>query len=96
MAMTIMLLAETIAKTIKHDEESCHVIQNIIFTTLFSAAISLFFFLQQVSANLTISLWEKHASHSTLIKILLSYVFAKSMLIFSFICDNFTLQNIVD
>jgi hypothetical protein len=68
---------------------------NMIFTTLFSAAVYLFFFLQ-VAANLTISLREKHASHSTLIKILLSYVFAKSVLIFSFICDYFTLQNIVD
>jgi hypothetical protein len=69
---------------------------NMIFTTLFSAAVYLFFFLQQVAANLTISLREKHASHSTLIKILLSYVFAKSVLIFSFICNYFTLQNIVD
>jgi len=95
MAMTIMLLAKTIAKTIKHDEESCHVIQQYDFHHIIFCCCLFVFFLQ-VAANLTISLREKHASHSTLIKILLSYVFAKSVLIFSFICDYFTLQNIVD
>jgi len=43
---------------------------NTIFTTLFCfVAVYLFFFLQQVAANLTISLQEKHAFslHFTLI-----------------------------